>query len=278
MLQNVSDSQSETAQKKPHVDFFDNENSRLHDKVSSLHTSLIHWMVDLLVLMVPDQDQYPHDQALWSPPLTEVRGLDHLEGDARALVQRLEHLSQYISSSCQLIMDEELQKNAVYDADSQIYEHNKLQRACSDWIETCQVLLLDVKRGPVDLSINPPCPGFKHPDPAPDCTDSVSSQHESASHQDDSASQQHDSTSNHPGLPPATTKRYSSAPRQPSSASKPLVGDPEVLLSPSSHRSLREPSGHDEEEEEEGPEEGAVSAVKMIGYDRNITERTPGRY
>ncbi|KAJ3606114.1 hypothetical protein NHX12_025635 [Muraenolepis orangiensis] len=52
------------------------------DLVSSLHTSLVRRMVDLLILMVPDQD--PQDLFL-----TEVRGLDHLEPDARALVQRL---------------------------------------------------------------------------------------------------------------------------------------------------------------------------------------------
>ncbi|KAJ3606936.1 hypothetical protein NHX12_026452 [Muraenolepis orangiensis] len=46
--------------------------------VSSLHTSLVRRMVDLLILMVPDQD--PQDLSL-----TEVRGLDHLERDARAL-------------------------------------------------------------------------------------------------------------------------------------------------------------------------------------------------
>ena len=34
-----------------------------------------------------------------------------------------------------------------------------------------------------------------------------------------------------------------------------------------------QPPGY-EEEEEEGPEEGSVSVVKMIGYDGNITERT----
>ena len=35
-----------------------------------------------------------------------------------------------------------------------------------------------------------------------------------------------------------------------------------------------EPPGYEEEEEEEGPEEGSVSVVKMIGYDGNITART----
>lgn len=158
------------------------------------------------------------------------------------------------------------------------------QRECSDWIETCEVLLLDVKRGPVDLSFNPSCPALEHLDPAPNCTDS---------HQDDVASQQHNPTSSQSGLPPATSKHYSSAPRQPSSASKPLLGDPEVLLSPANYWSLflgpihtqhsddgdvvavallqREPSDHDEEEEE-----GSVSLVQMIGYDGHITERAVG--
>ncbi|CAL8255020.1 unnamed protein product [Merluccius merluccius] len=179
MLQSVSSSQSEEekAQQKPHVDiqtgdvfdsirdfvesqsrFFNNENSHIYDEVSSLHISLIRWMVDLLILMVPDQDQDPQD-----PSLTEGRGLDPLEQDARALVQKLEQQSQYISSSCQLIVDEELQKN-VYAADSQTYEHDKFQREYSDWIETCRILLLHVKDGPVELSVNPPCPASNDPD------------------------------------------------------------------------------------------------------------------
>ncbi|KAK0155200.1 Axonemal dynein light chain domain-containing protein 1 [Merluccius polli] len=286
MLQSVSSSQSEEekAQQKPHVAiqtgdvfdsirdfvesqsrFFNNENSHIYDEVSSLHISLIRWMVDLLILMVPDQDQDPQD-----PSLTEVRGLDPLEQDARALVQKLEQQSQYISSSCQLIVDEELQKN-VYAADSQTYEHDKFQRECSDWIETCRILLLHVKDGPVELSINPPCPASNDPDSALNSTDSAS---------------------NHTDLAPPAYKCYSPAPNQPSPASKPLVGDPELLLSPASSPGddgdviavaflQGEPSGHEEEEkeeeeQEEGPEKGSVSVVKMIGYDGNITERTLG--
>ncbi|CAL8309343.1 unnamed protein product [Lota lota] len=252
MLQRVSSSQSEyeKTQEKPHVDvktadvldslrdfiasqsrFFNDENSSLYDLVSSLHTSLIRWMVALLIFMVPDHDQDPQD-----PSFTEVGGLEHLERDARDLVQKLERLSQHISRSCQLIVDEELQKN-VY-ADSQMYEHKKFQQECSDWIETCQVLLLNVKRGPVELSMNQPCPASNYPDSAPNSTDPASNQSDPSSQPPNSASQQ---------LP-----------------------DPDSNLAHPDYNHCYE----EEEEEEEGPEEGSVSVVKIIGYDGNITERT----
>ncbi|XP_059922821.1 axonemal dynein light chain domain-containing protein 1 isoform X1 [Gadus macrocephalus] len=287
ILQLVSCSQSEyeRTQEKLHVDvktadvldslrdfvasqsrFLNNENSSLYDSISSLHTSLIRWTVALLITLVPDHDQDPQDSSL-----TEVGHLDPLERDARELVQKLERLSQNISRSCQLIVNEELQKN-VY-ADSQMYEHQRFQQECSDWIETCRVLLLDVKRGPVELSISPPRPSSNYPDSAPNHTDPASDQYDPASHPPNSASQQlpePDSNMAHPDY-----KRCCPAPNPPSSFSKPLLSDPELLLSTAlSHHSLEEPPRYEEQEEEEGPEEGSVSVVKMIGYDGNITERT----
>uniref|UniRef100_A0A8C4YUH2 Axonemal dynein light chain domain containing 1 n=1 Tax=Gadus morhua TaxID=8049 RepID=A0A8C4YUH2_GADMO len=111
------------------------------------------------------------------------------------------------------------------------------QQECSDWIETCRVLLLDVKRGPVELSISPPRPSSNYPDSAPNHTDPASDQYDPASHPPNSASLQlpePDSNLAHPDY-----KRCCPAPNPPSSFSKPLLGDPELLLSTAlSHHSL----------------------------------------
>ncbi|KAM4629858.1 axonemal dynein light chain domain-containing protein 1 [Polymixia lowei] len=148
VLQNVSSTQpeNEKAQNKPHVkiemedvfdtmlefitsqsNFFDCDNCRLCEEVGFLHTAMTRWMVDLLILMVPDHEPDPPDASTACYSLLEV-SLDKLEEDARTLAQKLDYFSTYITSSCQLILEEELQKNLRQDgADSKVYERSKLQ-------------------------------------------------------------------------------------------------------------------------------------------------------
>ncbi|XP_036375386.1 axonemal dynein light chain domain-containing protein 1 [Megalops cyprinoides] len=127
--------------------FFDCENQRLCEEVSCIHSALTRWMVDLLLLMVPDCSD---DEG---PPLPP--GLDNkaphtispqkLVEDANHLTQKLDHFSKYLISSCLPIIEGNIHKHQAQDeSENELYELNKLQRESGEWREACRILLLDV--------------------------------------------------------------------------------------------------------------------------------------
>ncbi|XP_071402949.1 axonemal dynein light chain domain-containing protein 1 [Centroberyx affinis] len=139
--------------------FFDCENQRLCEEAGSIQMAQTRWMLDLLLLMVPDHSEdQDQDQDQDHLCLTDV-SLEKLEEDAKTLAQKLDYFSRYISSSYRLVLEEQIQKNPGRDgAEDQMYECNKLQRECSDWLETCGILLSGLKGGPVELSVTRPGP------------------------------------------------------------------------------------------------------------------------
>ncbi|KAG1945757.1 axonemal dynein light chain domain-containing protein 1 isoform X2 [Pimephales promelas] len=132
--------------------FFHCENMRLRDEVASLHTKLIRWMVDLLLLMVPvHYDQEPY---LPIPELNVIVdvSVEKLEEDARNLSGKLDYFSKYITSSCQAVLEEEIRKN-ITDAENELHQLAKLQKECGEWVEACRILLSDVKGNMVELQL-----------------------------------------------------------------------------------------------------------------------------
>ncbi|XP_058615457.1 axonemal dynein light chain domain-containing protein 1 isoform X4 [Onychostoma macrolepis] len=170
-LVNSTQSERDRAKKKPHTkvemddvlkamkefrfsqeNFFNCENMRLHEEVSSLHTKLIRWMVDLLLLMVPVQEP--------NLPMPELNAtvdvsVENLEADARNLSGKLDYFSKYITSSCQAIVEEAVRKSSTQDdTENELYQLAKLQKECGEWVEACRILLSDVKGSPVDLQLS----------------------------------------------------------------------------------------------------------------------------
>ncbi|XP_029905519.1 axonemal dynein light chain domain-containing protein 1 [Myripristis murdjan] len=144
--------------------FFDIEDQRLCEEVSSIHKAMIHWMLDLLLLMVPDhskdqdqdQDQVQDRDQDQDLSINKI-SLEKLQEDAMALAQKLAYFSKYITSSCQLILEEQILKTLCRDeAENEMFECKKLQKECSDWVETCGILLFTVKGSPVELSVTQP--------------------------------------------------------------------------------------------------------------------------
>ncbi|KAL1023170.1 hypothetical protein UPYG_G00037260 [Umbra pygmaea] len=138
------------------VNFFDCENHKLFEEVNSTHTALIRWMVDLLLQLVPDRSN-DQDQTLLPGPNTiapmEVT-LDQLEEDAKNLSQKLDYLSKYITSSCQGIVEEEIQKSLGQDdTENQLHDLSKLQSESGEWKHCCGLLLSDLKGSPVELRV-----------------------------------------------------------------------------------------------------------------------------
>ncbi|KAG7327535.1 hypothetical protein KOW79_009141 [Hemibagrus wyckioides] len=176
-LVNVSNTQteSEKIKHKPHTEieiddvlnmlrefvssqnnFYDYTNLTLCEEVSSMHSLRTRWMVDLLLLMVPDRcdGQEPHPPP--SPELNTLKNVSFqkLEEDARNLAQKLNYFTKYITSSCQAIVEEMMQKNMTQDdAENEIYQLKKLQRECAEWVDICRILLCDLMGRPLELQL-----------------------------------------------------------------------------------------------------------------------------
>ncbi|XP_036442612.1 axonemal dynein light chain domain-containing protein 1 [Colossoma macropomum] len=134
--------------------FFDYENMTLCEEVSSMHTLLTRWMVDLLLQMVPDRldDQEPPFPANTELSILKDVSLQKLEEDAKSLSQKLHYFSKYITGSCQAIVEEQVQKSLSQDEkENELYQLSKLQRECAEWVEVCQILLSDMTGRPVEL-------------------------------------------------------------------------------------------------------------------------------
>ncbi|KAF7666157.1 hypothetical protein LDENG_00116290 [Lucifuga dentata] len=147
-------------------------------QVDSIHMAQIRWMLDLLLLMVPDHSK-DQNQDQDQEMKTRV-SLQKLEDNAKTLAQKLDYFSRYITSSCRLILEEQMQKNPFQnEAESEINECTNLQRECSDWVDTCRILLSQVKGVPVDLSVREPDPSDVPLSPA-DSTESLVNEEVSA--------------------------------------------------------------------------------------------------
>uniref|UniRef100_A0AAQ5X0P1 Axonemal dynein light chain domain containing 1 n=1 Tax=Amphiprion ocellaris TaxID=80972 RepID=A0AAQ5X0P1_AMPOC len=77
--------------------FTEGENQTLHEEVSSVHMAQTRWMLDLLILMVPDQNEEENEEQ--DNHYTAKISLQTLDDDARMLTGKLDYFSSYISQS-----------------------------------------------------------------------------------------------------------------------------------------------------------------------------------
>ncbi|XP_062251619.1 axonemal dynein light chain domain-containing protein 1 [Platichthys flesus] len=132
----------------------DGENQGLSEEVSSLHKAQTRWMLDLLLLMVPDhtedQDQVHEQEHQY---LTNISP-QTLDTDGKFLTQKLDYFSKYISSFYKLILEETTFPHQAEDDNEMNDSCRKLQRECVDWVQTCVILLSGVKGGQVELPVS----------------------------------------------------------------------------------------------------------------------------
>ncbi|XP_028300419.1 axonemal dynein light chain domain-containing protein 1 isoform X2 [Gouania willdenowi] len=128
------------------------ERQRLREEVNAVHMALTRWMLDLLLLMIPDLKD--HDHELQPHDINQVP-LQSLRERAKVLCKKLDNCSQYISSSCALIFEEQVFLNlGDDDRKNVINECEKLQTECADWVEISLLLLSGVV--PVEVPVTQP--------------------------------------------------------------------------------------------------------------------------
>ncbi|XP_029684146.1 axonemal dynein light chain domain-containing protein 1 isoform X2 [Takifugu rubripes] len=123
----------------------DGENQRLSEEVSSLHMTQTQWMLSLLLFVVPDHSEVQHLEH--GEHCFEDISPHTLDEEAKYLIKKLGHLSSYLTSSCKLILEEEALQHP-HESEKEMNELRKLQTDCSEWVETCLILLAGLQRGP----------------------------------------------------------------------------------------------------------------------------------
>ncbi|XP_061490212.1 axonemal dynein light chain domain-containing protein 1 isoform X2 [Rhineura floridana] len=134
------------------------ENVQLTQELTDFHNVLSKWMVNLLIHMVPDH--ITHDTL----PLTDAEAarqaeqkmlsIFKLEGDAMGLAAKLSKFSCYIVSCCKEMVSMITRKKMAAlepNAELELQQLEKIKTECLDWIETCNLLLSQMKTTPTSL-------------------------------------------------------------------------------------------------------------------------------
>ncbi|XP_054836310.1 axonemal dynein light chain domain-containing protein 1 [Eublepharis macularius] len=133
-------------------------NVQLAQEMTEFHNILSNWMVNLLLIMVPDHSSRE------TLPLTDaevVRQAEHklldvfrLEGEAANLAVKFSKFSSYIVSCCKdMVTSITRRKLANFDPDAEyeLRQLEKIKTECIDWIQTCSLLLSGMKTTPTTL-------------------------------------------------------------------------------------------------------------------------------
>ncbi|XP_058130789.1 axonemal dynein light chain domain-containing protein 1 [Dasypus novemcinctus] len=127
----------------------DNGNIELQRQMDELHISMIQWMVNLLILMIPDftdQDTLPKSEEE-SVEKREI-GITRLELDATTLAIKLAQYTVHLNSCCKGIVTAMALSKAAHsekNPNKELHELEKMKKECYDWIRTCTLLLSEIK-------------------------------------------------------------------------------------------------------------------------------------
>ncbi|XP_057586082.1 axonemal dynein light chain domain-containing protein 1 isoform X2 [Hippopotamus amphibius kiboko] len=132
-----------------------NGNMELQRQMDELHIPMIQWMVNLLILMVPDFPD-PDTVINLEEKSAEKRdlGIAKLELDAIALAKKLSQYSSYLSSCCkELVTAMALSKAGHLEKNppKKLNELDKMKMECYEWITTCSHLLSGLKGRKIKL-------------------------------------------------------------------------------------------------------------------------------
>ncbi|XP_077013240.1 axonemal dynein light chain domain-containing protein 1 isoform X2 [Tamandua tetradactyla] len=127
----------------------DKGNIELQCQMDELHISMIQWMVNLLILMIPDftdQDTLPTSEKK-SAERQEI-GITRLALDATPLARKLAKYTIYLNSCCKGMVTAMALSKAAHsqkNPNKEFHELDKMKKECFDWIHTCTLLLSEIK-------------------------------------------------------------------------------------------------------------------------------------
>ncbi|XP_007480947.2 axonemal dynein light chain domain-containing protein 1 isoform X2 [Monodelphis domestica] len=136
----------------------DKDNIELHKQLNEIHITMIKWLVDLIIIMVPDhvsEHTIPKTEMdITEDELVHNKGIATLELEGIMLAKTLSRFSIYIFSCCKsLVASVAMKKEVALDpqANKDIEELVKIKRECIEWVATCNLLLSELKGRDVSL-------------------------------------------------------------------------------------------------------------------------------
>ncbi|XP_074078250.1 axonemal dynein light chain domain-containing protein 1 [Macrotis lagotis] len=136
----------------------DKDTSELHRQVNEFHISMIKWMVNLLILMVPDiTDEHTLPNTELDEQEKEIHfhtDLASLNVEGMSLAKSLSRFSVYLFSCCKsTVATKALKKASSFDPDAnkEVEELTHIKKECIAWISTCNILLSELKGKKVTL-------------------------------------------------------------------------------------------------------------------------------
>ncbi|XP_075472612.1 axonemal dynein light chain domain-containing protein 1 [Ascaphus truei] len=126
------------------------DDAHLTQEGTNLHTAMVQYMVNVLMFLSPDYVSDPNESVSASEfgeeafhSVTEQK----MQEEAHSLSQKVNLFSSYMIRCCQEMAENISMENRALsdeDPDYELREIKTVRNSCNEWIETCQLLLLDV--------------------------------------------------------------------------------------------------------------------------------------
>lgn len=126
------------------------ENGKMSAQISTIHTQMVHWMVQMLLLLAPNRDTLIPSESSLSAGCS-------LEELTNKCVDLSDHSSRVTAYLCQCTgaiveMTTQNKKDAGEDdADHEMRDFIRVKSECKEWIRTCQLLLNTKLDKPITL-------------------------------------------------------------------------------------------------------------------------------
>ncbi|XP_077308966.1 axonemal dynein light chain domain-containing protein 1 isoform X1 [Lithobates pipiens] len=136
------------------------DNVQLNQQVTTLHTAMVQYMVNVLILLSPDYSSDPSDTThtathteFGEEDFASPVSVQNVQEQALDLSNKLNSFSTYIMRCCQEMVEN------IPQSEDDGYELRQLQTikgSCDEWIETCQLLLSKVtNKAPSETALHP---------------------------------------------------------------------------------------------------------------------------
>ncbi|XP_063795883.1 axonemal dynein light chain domain-containing protein 1 isoform X2 [Pseudophryne corroboree] len=135
------------------------DNVQLTQEITNLHTAMVQYLVDILILLSPDYSSDPSDTKVVvgfdKEELAATVPVQKMQEEALTLSEKLNLFSAYITRSCQDMLE-----NNHLDEDSgcELRQLQAIKCSCDEWIEICKLLLSKVTDYAVPSEIRPQDP------------------------------------------------------------------------------------------------------------------------
>ncbi|XP_053380213.1 axonemal dynein light chain domain-containing protein 1-like [Mercenaria mercenaria] len=156
----------------------DSEDGKLVEQVTTLHSDMIRWMVQVLLRLAPDKEG--NSKEAGEMALLGSATVSQLHQNAKSLFDQLQMFSVYVVQTCTKYIEQELLNfekfsyrvccNGIVmdntqrrrdqmeeNADHELKDLQRLKHECDDWIKTAKILTSKLLSEPVD-TLFPPKP------------------------------------------------------------------------------------------------------------------------